>query len=153
MAAATKTRKAKNPYEGHGSAGNNDGSRKAKTRKEEKCQWCHTKVPLEEQFVVYNDIENQKVIKAKDATKAKHEKYSHYCSDCADKRKATKEKFDESVNRGAGGKKKVAKKGKAKPAVKKAAEKPEPKKAGKRKVVRRKKGSAGGSKAKTSDPF
>lgn len=148
--AATKTKKAAGA--GLGSAGNNDGSRRQKTRDQERCQWCHTKVPLTDQFVVYNDIPNQKVIKAKNATKPAHAKKSHYCGDCADKRKATKEKFDEAVNRGKGAAKKAAKKGKAtvkkaKPAAAKAT-KPKGKK---RRVVRRK---AAASAAKASaEPF
>jgi hypothetical protein len=148
--AATKTKKAAGA--GLGSAGNNDGSRRQKTRDQERCQWCHTKVPLTDQFVVYNDIPNQKVIKAKDATKPKHVKKSHYCSDCADKRKATKEKFDEAVNRGKGAVKKAAKKGKA-AVKKKVAAKPKSTESApkKRRVVKRK---AKAAEAKASaEPF
>lgn len=151
--AATKTKKPAGA--GLGSAGNNDGSRRQKTRDQERCQWCHTKVPLTDQFVVYNDIPNQKVIKAKDATKPKHAKKSHYCGDCADKRKATKEKFDEAVNRGKGAVKKAASKAKAKakakPAKKAAAKKAAPKSTKKRRVVRRKKAGAKASSA--AEPF
>lgn len=149
---ATKTKKPAGA--GLGSAGNNDGTRRQKTRDKEQCQWCHTKVPLKEQFVVFNDIPNQKVIKAKDATKPKHVKKSHYCSDCADKRKATKEKFDESVNRGKGAAKKAAKKvaKKAKKAVaKKAVKKAAKGGTKKRRVVRRKAKAA--SAAEGSEPF
>jgi hypothetical protein len=148
---ATKT---KNPYVGKGSAGNNDGSRRAKTAKEGKCQWCHTKVPLEEQFVVFNDFEKGKTIKSKNAAKPGREKLSHYCDDCATKRQKIKQAgdFDKASGKprgrkpgGANKKKAVAKKAPAKA-------KSAGKKAGKRKVVRRKKAAASTSGAK-SDPF
>lgn len=150
MAAATKTKKAAGA--GLGSAGNNDGTRRQKTRDQERCQWCHTKVPLTEQFVVYNDIPNQKVIKAKDATKPKHAKKSHYCGDCADKRKATKEKFDEAVNRGKGAAKKTAKKVKKATAKKSAAKAAKKASTKKRRVVRRK-AKAGAGEGGASEPF
>lgn len=165
---ATKT---KNKYVGTGSAGNNDGARRAKAAKEGKCQWCQTKVPLEEQFVVFNDFEKEKTIKSKNAAKPGREKLSHYCDDCATKRQKIKQAgdFDKATNggkrgrtKGSGkGKKAVAKKAPAKksPAKKKAVTKKtkgasSAKKGGeKKRVVRRKKGAAKSAEATKSDPF
>jgi hypothetical protein len=145
MAAATK-----NPYVGKGSAGNNDGTRRAKAAKEGKCQWCQKKVPLEEQFVVYNDFDQKKTIKSKNAAKPGREKLSHYCGDCATKRQKIKQAGDFEK---ASGKKRGRPKGK-KTAAKKAAAKPKgkAKKGGKKKVIRRKKAAASKPVAK-SDPF
>ena len=158
MAAATKkkkAKKAKNPYIGKGSAGQNRLDRREKTRKEGRCQWCHTKVPLEEQYVVFNDFEAGVTKRLKDATKKGREKLSHYCEDCAKKRQKIKQAGD--FDRAKGGGKKKAKpatkkgKAKAKPAAAKA--KPATKKGGKKKVVRRKKGTQASSSPAKSDPF
>lgn len=146
--------KVKNPYKGKGSAGQNRLDRREKTRKEEKCQWCHAKVPLEDQFVVFNDFETETTKRLKDATKKGREKYSHYCEDCSKKRQAIKQAgdFDKASGKKRG---RPAKKGKAKAAKKATAKKSGgAKKAGtkKRRVVRRK-GAKAGSASKTSDPF
>jgi len=146
---ATKT---KNPYVGKGSAGQNSLSRREKTAKEGKCQWCHTKVPLEEQFVVFNDFDKKKTVKSKNAAKPGREKLSHYCEDCATKRQKIKQAgdFDKASGKPRGRKPAA----KAKPAAKskakaKAAAKPAAKK---RRVVKRK-GKKAGSAAKKTDPF
>lgn len=153
MSAATK-----NKYVGTGSAGNNDGARRAKAAKEGKCQWCQTKVPLEEQFVVYNDFEQKKTIKSKNAAKPGREKLSHYCGDCATKRQKIKQAgdFDKATGgkRGRPAKAKTAKK----KVTKKAAAKPKAtakKKDGgkKKKVVRRKKAAAASAPEKSDAPF
>jgi hypothetical protein len=142
MATKTKSKKVptkKLPKKFQGSERNNTMSRKEQTAQEGKCQWCLKEVPLKDQFVVYNDLESETVIKAKDATKPKHERKSHYCGECADKRKATKEKgdFKKRAERAAnspkkGGGKKA--KAKAKPkATKKAPKRKPPKKGAKAK--------------------
>lgn len=153
MSAATK-----NKYVGTGSAGNNDGARRAKAAKEGRCQWCQTKVPLEEQFVVYNDFEQKKTIKSKNAAKPGREKLSHYCGDCATKRQKIKQAGD--FDKATGGKRgrpkgSTTKKSAKKTTAKKEAAKPKAaakKKGGKKKVVRRKKAAASKPAAK-SDPF
>ncbi len=157
MAAATK-----NPYVGKGSAGNNDGSRRAATAKAGKCQWCHKKVPLEDQFVVFNDFEKQKTIKSKNAAKPGREKLSHYCEDCATKRQKIKQAgdFDKANGKPRGrkpGKAKGKKGAKAKAPAKVSGKAPAkakggPKKAVKRKAVKRKATKAEAA-PKSSDPF
>lgn len=151
MAAATK-----NPYVGKGSAGQNSLARREKTAKDGKCQWCHVKVPLEEQFVVFNDFEKKKTVKSKNAAKPGREKLSHYCDDCATKRQKIKQAgdFDKASGKPRGrkpGAKKTAKPKVAKKAVAKKAK--ADKKPGKKRAVVRRKKSAKAKSATKSDPF
>jgi hypothetical protein len=98
----------------------NSLERRMGTRKENRCQLCLTKAPLDEQFTVVNDLEAGTVKKSKNASADKNEHLSHYCGDCADKRVTRKEYWMESVREasgpdqrgktGGGRKKKAAKK-------------------------------------------
>lgn len=95
-------------------------SRRARTRKEGKCQLCETKADLKEQFTVTNDLENGVVVKKKNAARKGAETASHYCGECANKRVKQKEAWMQSA-KGDGSKKattKKAAKGKAKGAKK-----------------------------------
>jgi hypothetical protein len=74
----------------------NDGSRRERTRKAEKCQLCETKVPLKEQFTVVNDLDEGKPVKKKNAARRGAEKLSHYCGECATKRVKQKQAWLDS---------------------------------------------------------
>lgn len=91
----------------------NDLSRRERTRKAGKCQWCEAKVPLTEQKAVFNDLEDGKVVVRK-ATAPGMEAKGHWCPECAEKRKAMSQRWLE--NRDNGGKPKA--KPKAKPKTK-----------------------------------
>lgn len=101
MATKTKSR-ASGDYTFKHNAVPNSLSHREKTRKENKCQLCGTKVQLKEQFTVVNDLESGTVKKQKNAARKGAEKMSHYCSDCAVKRVKQKETWlktrDESSN-------------------------------------------------------
>lgn len=64
----------------------NDLTRRQRTRKENRCQLCEAKVPLKDQYVVVNNLEDGSVSAHKDASKPSRETMSHYCADCKDKR-------------------------------------------------------------------
>lgn len=119
----------------------NDLKRRERTRKGAKCQWCEDKVPLKQQFVVYNDLDAGKVIKTKDASRPSAEGKSHYCGECAEKRVRLQEAYLARRENGGGSKPKKAKaKAKAKPKSKaKAKAKP---KAKAKKAVKPKKAAA-----------
>jgi hypothetical protein len=80
----------------------NSLERKLGTRKENRCQLCLTKVPLDEQYTVVNNLEKGSVTKKQNADSEANEHLSHYCGDCADKRVKRKEYWMESVRDGSG---------------------------------------------------
>jgi hypothetical protein len=105
--------------------------RRARTRKENKCQLCETKVKIEDQYTVTNDLESNTVSKRKNAKS--HEGASHYCGECADKRIAQKQAWlDSREGNGSSPAKKAAKPAKAKKAAKAGAKKAGKKAAGKK---------------------
>lgn len=66
-------------------------AKREQTRKQGRCQMCLTKVPIEEQYTVTNNLKTEKVTTRKDA-KDKPDA-SHYCGDCAPKRVKMKERW------------------------------------------------------------
>lgn len=123
-------------------------SRRARTRKEGKCQLCEKKVPIKEQFTVTNDLDAGEAVKRKNAGAKGKETASHYCGDCATKRVKQKEAWI-AIREGGGSSK--PKKGKGK-AAKKGKGKAKPKKAAKPKVKKVKKvGKRAGK--KSDEPF
>lgn len=75
--------------EGDGRPGN-DRQKRERTRREGKCQICETEVPLEEQFTLENDLDNDIVIRTENAARPGAEGMSHYCADCVDARERGK---------------------------------------------------------------
>lgn len=131
----------------------NSVEKRETTWKQGQCQMCLAKVPTKNQKTLTNDLDKGTVR----VTKAVEGK-SHYCDDCADRRKTMKTNWlarrdgEAKPKSSKRGKAKSAKKAKGKkagrPAAKKAAAKPKAKKAGKPKAAKK----AGKAKA-TADPF
>lgn len=68
----------------------NDREKRERTRREGKCQICEKVVPLEEQFTLENDLDNDVVIRTENAARPGAEEMSHYCADCVDERERGK---------------------------------------------------------------
>jgi hypothetical protein len=106
----------------------NDLSRRERTRKAGKCQWCEQKVALASQYEVYNDLEKGKVVVKKGASKTNNGN-GHWCAECKDKRVKLSEAWLSRRNGESKAKPKKAAKAKAKkPAAKKSPAKRKPSK-------------------------
>lgn len=104
MARSTKAAKAKRSRKrgaSHfGELKTNSRERRDGTRDAGLCQLCLEPHAIKDQYTVVNDLEAGVAKKAKNADK--HPDLSHYCADCADKRKARKEYWMEKVREASG---------------------------------------------------